>query len=40
MGVGLREAKDMVDCGTLIRVASPVHAREILKLLDGVLEES
>lgn len=40
MGVGLREAKDMVDCGTLIRVAYPELAGRILKLLDVVLEES
>lgn len=40
MGVGLREAKDMVDCGTLIRVAYPELAERILKLLDVILEES
>lgn len=34
MGVGLREAKDMVDCGTTIRVAYSEVAAEIKKILD------
>lgn len=38
MGVGLREAKDMVDCGTLIRVAHPELAERLQKLLPS--EES
>lgn len=33
LGVGLREAKDMVFCGTTIRVASFDHAKRIKELL-------
>lgn len=32
-GVGLREAKDMVDCGTTVRIADPERAADIKKIL-------